>query len=184
MAMRMYMLPLALLLSISPLCPAASDNLASYLPAGAHATRAASTPASLTSEIAQRSEVLFDAVFARCAPDIVAATVTDDFEFHHDQWGPIAESRTAFVDKMRGSCRRRASGEDPATRRELVDGTQIVFPAGDNGAIETGVHRFHEIAADGKETLVGIARYTHVWRREGGVWRVARILSYEHMDVH
>jgi len=39
------------------------------------------------------------------------------------------------------------------------------------------------VAPGGGETLVGIARYSHLWRREDGVWRVARILSYDHRDV-
>ena len=178
------MLPLALLLSISPMCAAASDdNLQQYLPAGMQARRAAPTPAALTREIAQRSDALFDAVFTHCVPDTLADVITDDFEFHHDQWGLIADSRAKFVASMRKQCLRRASGEDPASRRELVTGTQAVYPSGETGAIETGVHRFYEIATNGQEMLVGIARYAHAWRREDGVWRVSRILSYEHMDV-
>ena len=177
-------LPLALLLSISFTGAAASDDsLQRYLPAGAQASRAVPTPAALAREIELRSNVLFDAVFAHCSPDTLADTITDDFEFHHDQWGLIADSRTKFVDSIRKQCLRRESGEDPASRRERVSGTQTVYPSGENGAIETGVHRFYEIATNGQEMLVGIARYAHAWRREDGVWRVSRILSYEHMDV-
>ena len=177
-------LPLALLLSISFTGAAASDDsLQRYLPAGAQASRAVPTPAALAREIELRSNVLFDAVFAHCSPDTLADTITDDFEFHHDQWGLIADSRTKFVDSIRKQCLRRESGEDPASRRERVSGTQTVYPSGESGAIETGVHRFYEIATNGQEMLVGIARYAHAWRREDGVWRVSRILSYEHMDV-
>lgn len=177
-------LPLALLLSISFTGAAASDDsLQRYLPAGAQASRAAPTPAALAREIELRSDILFDAVFAHCSPDTLADAITDDFEFHHDQWGLIADSRTKFADSIRKQCLRRESGENPASRRELVSGTQTVYPSGENGAIETGVHRFYEIATNGQEMLVGIARYAHAWRREDGVWRVSRILSYEHMDV-
>ena len=177
-------LPLALLLSMSFMCAAApGDSLQSYLPTGAQASRAAPTPAALAREIEQRSDVLFGAVFAHCSPDTLADAITDDFEVHHDQWGLIADSRKKFVDSIRKQCLRRESGEDPASRRELVSGTQTVYPSGESGAIETGMHRFYEIAANGQEMLVGIARYAHAWRREDGVWRVSRILSYEHMDV-
>lgn len=177
-------LPLALLLSISFTGAAASDDsLQRYLPAGAQASRAAPAPAALAREIELRSDILFDAVFAHCSPDTLADTITDDFEFHHDQWGLIADSRTKFVDSIRKQCLRRESGENPASRREVVSGTQTVYPSGENGAIETGAHRFYEIATNGQEMLVGIARYAHAWRREDGVWRVSRILSYEHMDV-
>lgn len=166
------------------MCAAADDSLQHYLPAGMHSSRAAPTSAALAREIGQRSEVLFNAVFAHCAPDTLADTITDDFEFHHDQWGLIADSRAKFVASIREQCLGRDSGENSASRRELVPGTQAVYPSGENGAIETGVHRFYEIAGHGQETLVGIARYAHAWRRENGIWRLGRILSYEHMDVN
>lgn len=162
----------------------ASDDLARYLPTGAQATRAALASEATTREIARRSDDLFDAIFAHCEPDLVADAITIDFEFHHDQWGTIADSRERFVGKLRKQCQRRAAGEERASRRELVPDTWAIYPSGETGAIETGIHRFYEIAEDGSEKLVGIARYSHLWRREDGHWRVARILSYDHMDVH
>lgn len=171
------------LLAMPSLSRADTDGLEPYLPAGARASRAAPTPAALTREIAGRSDRLFDAIFTRCAADDVGGIITADFEFHHDQWGLIATSRAGFVETIRKQCLRRAAGKEPASRRERLPGTQAVYPSGESGAIETGVHRFYEIAADGRETLVGIARYSHVWRHEDGAWRVARILSYQHMDV-
>ena len=171
------------LLAMPSLSRADTDGLEPYLPAGARASRAAPTPAALTREIAGRSDRLFDAIFTRCAADDVGGIITADFECHHDQWGLIATSRAGFVETIRKQCLRRAAGKEPASRRERLPGTQAVYPSGESGAIETGVHRFYEIAADGRETLVGIARYSHVWRHEDGAWRVARILSYQHMDV-
>ena len=162
----------------------ASDDIAQYLPSGAQAIRAALASEATTREIARRSDGLFGAIFTHCEPDLVADTITVDFEFHHDQWGTIADSRERFVGKLRKQCQRRAVGEERASRRELVPDTRAVYPSGETGAIETGIHRFYEIAEDGSETLVGIARYSHLWRREDGRWRVARILSYDHWDVH
>lgn len=181
---RFHFIGLALLCTTAFAAPAsAEDDLLRYLPAGAQAPREALTPDGLNTAITARSAELFDAIFTQCRPDAVADTITGDFEFHHDRWGTIATSRSAFVDSLRRQCERRRTGEDIGSRRELVEGTQAVFPAGENGAIETGVHRFHVPAPDGGETLVGIARYSHLWRREDGVWRVARILSYDHRDV-
>lgn len=157
--------------------------LRAYLPPGVVAEREAPTPGPLASDIALRSAALFDAIFAHCDAGALADLVTDDFEFHHDRWGTIARSRSAFVDRIRGRCEDIASGRDPGSRRELVPGTQAVYRAGDDGAIETGVHRFYLPDGHGGEALVGIARYSHLWRREGDAWRVARILSYAHMDV-
>ena len=184
-AMTRGRLPLlcAALLSLLPAAAIADDDLHRSLPPGVIAEREAPTPPALEQAIAARSAHLFDAIFVDCDPDAVASTITVDFEFHHDSWGTLADSREAFVERLRGQCRRRASGEESGSRRELVAGTQRVFPIGAEAALETGVHRFYVPTADGGETLTGIARYTHLWRREHGAWVVARILSYEHMDV-
>ncbi len=179
----LFMLPLALLLSLPHTFAAAADDITQYLPAGAHAIRAAPPSEALTDAISRRSDALFDVIFDRCVAGDLPGMITADFEFHHDQWGTIADSRDRFVDKIHGNCLRRASGEDPVVRRERVPGTLTVYPIGDDGALETGVHRFHEIAKDGRLTLVGIARYSHLWKREDGEWRVSRIFSYDHMDV-
>lgn len=161
----------------------ADDDLLRYLPANAHAEREAPTPVALEQQIAARSDRLFDAIFAHCDADIVADATTGDFEFHHDHWGTIADTREAFVARIRAQCADIASGREPGTRRESVPGTQTIYPSGADGAMETGVHRFYQRNARGGETLVGIARYVHLWRRESGTWRIARILSYAHMDV-
>lgn len=173
------------LLLVAGVAHAADDDegLQRYLPSGAVAQREAPTSAALEDAIAARSDRLFDAIFAHCDADAVADAVTGDFEFHHDRWGAIATTRDAFVARIRAQCAGIASGRDPGSRREPVPGTRGVYPAGADGAVETGVHRFYRHDAHGGDTLVGIARYAHLWRRESGTWRVARILSYAHMDV-
>ncbi len=180
---RRFQLLCAAMLSLLSATVVADDDLRRSLPPGAIAEREAPTPPALEQAIAARSAILFDAIFVDCDPDAVAATIAADFEFHHDRWGTIADSRNVFVDHLRDQCRRRASGEESGSRRELAAGTQRVFPIGEDGALETGVHRFYVPAANGGETLTGIARYTHLWRRENDAWVVARILSYEHMAV-
>lgn len=180
---RRFLLLCAAMLSLLSATVIADDDLRRWLPLDAIAERDAPTPPALEQAIVARSARLFDAIFDDCDPDAVAATISADFEFHHDRWGTLADSRDAFVDRLRGECRSRASGEASGSRRELVTGTQRVFPIGEDGALETGVHRFHVSTANGGETLTGIARYTHLWRREHDAWVVARILSYEHMTV-
>ncbi len=161
----------------------ADDDLQRHLPEGRETTRDAPTPTALTTAILARSDALFDAIFTDCAPEVVGDMISADFEFHHDRWGTIADSRDAFVAHLRQRCARQASDEDTASRRERVPGTTEVFPMGADAALETGIHRFHE--RHGRdEILVGIARYSHLWRREDGVWRVSRILSYAHLTVH
>lgn len=182
--MSTHTCPLALLFAATVAFAApAADDLAGYVPAGARLTRAAATPTALTVAIERADAALFDAVFTACKPDRLAALTTADFEFDHDQWGRIAKSPDEFVASIRGKCARQAQGKEVPSRRELVPGTLAVYPSGEHGAIDTGVHRFYEVRAGRPDTLVGIARFTHVWRNDDGNWRIARVVSYDHRDV-
>ncbi len=153
------------------------------LPPGVRVHAQASATPALVEAITRADAALFGAVFDRCDATTVRALVTDDFEFHHDRGGLVAASGERFADVIRQQCEHRRRGDEPASRRELVPGTLAVYPVGDTGAIETGVHRFYERDAKGGETLVGAARFLHVWRNDHGTWRVARVASYDHYGV-
>jgi hypothetical protein len=141
------------------------------------------------SDIALREAILhedarlFAAVFDTCDLGTVGAIITDDFEFYHDKHGMVAQSKADFVKAIGTSCEERRSGTDFHARRELVADSVVVYPMKDYGAIEIGAHRFYE-HADGKpEHLSSVARFTHLWKEDNGVWKVARVLSYDHQDA-
>jgi hypothetical protein len=106
--------------------------------------------------------------------------VTDDFEMFHDKNGYMTKSGKEFLDGIKGTCARQKTGEDYRARRELVPGTLKVYPLNDYGAIETGVHRFYQLLPGKPEKLVEVSQFTHVWKKEDGVWKLARALSYDH----
>ncbi|HEU4663197.1 MAG TPA: serine hydrolase [Dokdonella sp.] len=153
------------------------------LPSGVRVHAEASATPALVDAIVRADAALFGAVFDRCDAANVRALVTDDLEFYHDRGGVVADSGDRFADVIRRQCEARRRGDEPASRRELVPGTLEVYPVGEAAAIETGVHRFYQRDAGGRETLVGAARFLHVWRNEDGAWRVARVASYDHHGV-
>ena len=55
-----------------------------------------------------------------------------------------------------------------------------VHPIPNHGAVETGVHRFYQVAAGKPDTLVGIAKFVHVWRQTNAGWKLSRVVSYDH----
>ena len=106
--------------------------------------------------------------------------ISDDFEFYHDRSG-ITSSKAAFIVSMRdGLCKM-----DYKARRELVENSLEVFPLENNGvlygAIQTGNHRFYALEKDKPEYLSSVARFTHVWLLEDGLWKLSRGLSYDHI---
>lgn len=140
-----------------------------------------SVAADLRSEIEAADKSLFAAVFDSCDPDEVGRRVTEDLEFFHDRWGPIANSRDEFVKIIRSSCERQAAGSDPKARCEPLPETIAVYPMKNYGALETGSHRFYQIRPGG-EVLTGRAKYVHLWRQVDARWLLARVISYDHVE--
>ena len=131
--------------------------------------------------VLRADHALFAAVFDTCDAEAVAALVTDDMEFFHDKAGLTTTSGAAFVDAIRGKCARQASGEDFVARRERVEGSVRVYAVNHYGAIEVGEHRFYAVVDGQPDRLTETARFTHVWKNDEGTWRIARVLSYDHV---
>ena len=131
-------------------------------------------------EVAAADHALFSAFFDRCDVEALAKMVTDDFEMFHDKNGYMTKSGKEFLDGIRATCARQKTGEDYRARREIVAGTLKVYPLNNYGAIETGVHRFYQLLPGKPEKLVEVSQFTHVWKKEEGVWKLARALSYDH----
>lgn len=137
------------------------------------------TEPSLTQVIAARDALLFDVMFAGCDPAALAALVTDDMEFYHDNGG--AMDRKAFVADYAKSCAAKLAPDAWRSRRELVPGTLKVYAIPGFGAVEEGAHRFYERKGEGRERLAGQARFSILWRLGAdGQWRMARTFSIDH----
>ena len=131
-------------------------------------------------EVAAADQALFSAFFDRCDMETLAKMVTDDFEMFHDKNGYMTKSGKEFLDAIAGTCARQKTGEDYRARRELVPGSLKVYPLNNYGAVEIGVHRFYQLLPGKPEKLVEVSQFTHVWKKEDGVWKLARALSYDH----
>jgi hypothetical protein len=126
----------------------------------------------LFDELARMDSLLFDATFVACDTTRVNALLAPDVEFYHDLTGfkRGAAVRADFA-RLARECPR-----DQGMRRALVPGTLRVYPLKDYGAVQQGIHRF---VARGAVAPV-VARFVHVWRRDGEGWKVGRVLSYDH----
>lgn len=137
------------------------------------------TEPALTKAIAARDAVLFDVMFAQCAPEALAAIVTDDMEFYHDKGG--AMGRAAFVDDYAKSCAAKRAPDAWRSRRALVPESLKVYAIPGFGAVEEGTHLFYERKGEGPERLAGKARFSILWKLGAdGQWRMARTFSIDH----
>lgn len=105
---------------------------------------------------------------------------TQNLEFYHDKGG-ITLGRDALRNSLKNNL---CSNSNYRVRREEVPGTVKIFPLEKSGqiygAILLGDHRFYVTETGKPERLDGRAKFTHVWLLENGVWRMTRILSYDH----
>ena len=129
----------------------------------------AAEQAELTRTVTELDTKLFDA-YNHCDLKTLGAMVSDDLEFYHDQTG-LMVGKTAFLEAIQ----KNICGK---VERTLVPGTIEVHRLKGYGAVEIGVHRFHR---SGDETDPGgEAKFVHVWQNKDGVWRVTRVISYDH----
>jgi ketosteroid isomerase-like protein len=136
---------------------------------GTHAQESSGHDA-LAQTIASLDTALFTA-FNACDLQTLGSLVADDLEFFHDKDG-LSVGKQAFLE----STRKNICGK---MRRDLVPSTLEVYPLGDYGALEIGVHRFHHPGRDDTEP-VGEARFVIIWQRNGSAWKMTRTISYAH----
>jgi hypothetical protein len=120
--------------------------------------------------IKAQDAALFQA-YNTCDLKTLGAMVTEDLEFYHDLTG-LAVGRQVFVDAIKNNICGKVT-------RELVASSLEVYPLKGYGAVEMGVHRFHHPGTEDKNG-VGEARFVQLWQWKDGVWRVSRVISYEH----
>ena len=111
---------------------------------------------------------LFNA-YNRCDLTTLAAMVSDDLEFYHDQTG-LSVGKQPFLTAIKQNI----CGK---VQRELLHDTLEVYPLKGYGAVEIGIHRFRH---PGSPNDVGDAKFVMLWQDKDGVWKITRVISYEH----
>ena len=121
----------------------------------------------LFDELVRMDKELFDAAFVNCDAAKFRALFTEDAEFYHDKTGASFGEDV----KVMKSCPR-----DNGVTRTLVPGSLEVYPLQGYGAVQIGRHVFAKKGEPGVEE----AKFVHLWKREADVWRLARVLSFDH----
>jgi Domain of unknown function (DUF4440) len=99
--------------------------------------------------------------------------ISKDLEFYHDHTGKTGYEQD--LQALRNRC-----AEGIVLRRELVEGSLVVNSVPGYGAVEAGVHRFYSCQPDGSEHLDATARFTSIWSKGTGSWKLVRVISYDH----
>ncbi|MDN4055065.1 nuclear transport factor 2 family protein [Massilia sp. YIM B02763] len=126
----------------------------------------------LTAEIVAADARLFEGLNRR---DIgrLKSGFSPRLEFYHDRSGVTgyAENIAIFEKNFAAPAR---------VRREAMPETVEVFPTGPDHAMHIGKHRFCNKPSPAEPESCGVYRFSMVWERDGGQWKLLRVLSYDH----
>lgn len=113
---------------------------------------------------------LFNA-YNNCDLAVLGSMVSDDLEFYHDQTG-LSVGKAPFL----AAIKQNICGK---VQRTLIENTLEVYPLKGYGAVEIGIHRFHH---PNEPDDIGDAKFVTIWHDDNGVWKVTRVISYEHNE--
>jgi ketosteroid isomerase-like protein len=116
---------------------------------------------------------LFDA-YNKCDIDKFASLLADDLEFYHDVTG-LSVGKKATVDAVKENI----CGK---VHRDLVPGTLKVYPLNGYGAVGSGIHLFCNPKSGACPDGSGVGRFLMLWENKGGVWKITRVVSYDHCN--
>ncbi len=134
-------------------------------------------PDSLYKAIVKADSLLFNA-FNNCDTVTYRKFIKDDLEFYHDLGG-LAVGADIEMLSIKEMC---ARGNH--IRRELIKSSLEVHPLKGYGAVEIGIHRFYHTNKGQKEKISGTYKFVQVWQLKDGGWKLARVISYGHDEMH
>lgn len=111
---------------------------------------------------------VFFAAYNTCNMDVQADFYNENIEFYHDQSGLMTSKQEILESIKLYICGK--------VTRELVKGSIEVYPIGSYGAVEIGLHKFHNNQQpEGTQTNTG--KFIIIWQNDGGKWTVVRVVS-------
>src|ERR1043165_3119549 len=92
---------------------------------------------------------------------------SDSIEFYHDKGG-LTTSKQEILDAIKKNICGKVT-------RELVKGSIEVSPVPGYGAVEIGMHMFHNNREKGQ--IPHPSRFVIIWRNREGKWTITRVIS-------
>ena len=97
-----------------------------------------------------------------------ASFYSDSIEFYHDKGG-MMNSKTDLVE----ATKRNVCGK---VTRHLVKGSIEVYPIKDYGAVEMGLHTFHN-NTEKQDSPAQVGRFIIIWQFKNNGWKIAKVVS-------
>jgi hypothetical protein len=119
----------------------------------------------LYNEIVKMDSIYFTA-YNNCDMKVQSKIFADSIEFYHDRSG-LNKSKTEILQAIKNNICGKVT-------RELVKGSVEVYPLQGYGAVEMGLHRFHNLV---ENSVSDPSKFVTIWRYKGGKWQMTRVIS-------
>lgn len=140
--------------------------------------KAQTTDAELSATILHLDSLFWNS-YNNCDSGSMRRYFTEDLQFYHDKGGATFSYQTMVNGFQKNLC-----NGNFKVRREAVPGTVVVYPMRSQdtlyAALITGEHYFY-ITENGKpEKREGLAKFTQLWLKKDGTWKMSLVLSFDH----
>ncbi|SCY41743.1 nuclear transport factor 2 family protein [Flavobacterium caeni] len=118
--------------------------------------------------IARHDSIFFDA-YNHCDAKLAVYSdyYAEDLEFYHDKGGLMQSKKEVVEATKKNICGK--------VTRHLKPGSIEVYPIKDWGAIEIGMHQFHNKAEPG--AVPHDSKFIIFWRNDGEKWKITKVVS-------
>jgi hypothetical protein len=124
------------------------------------------------------SKVLYDSIvymdsifftaYNNCGLAVMSGILSDSIEFYHDQGGLSTSKQDIMKALEKNICGK--------VTRELLPGSIEVYPIKNYGAVQLGMHRFHN-NQEPPGTPSYYSKFVQIWHRQNGQWKITRVVS-------
>ena len=118
-------------------------------------------------ETVVKLDSIFFGAYNKCDMTTQAEFFSDSIEFYHDQGG-LETSKQELLDAIRKNICGKVT-------RELVKGSIEVSPVPGYGAVEIGMHMFHNNQEKGQ--VPRPSKFVIIWRNKNDKWSITRVIS-------
>lgn len=99
--------------------------------------------------------------------DKYSSFYSEEIEFYHDNGGYMNSKKEIVESTKKYVCGK--------VTRKLVKGSIEVYPIKDFGAIEIGLHKFHN--SEEPNSVASIGRFTIIWKKINSEWKIVKVIS-------
>ncbi|MCX6316739.1 MAG: nuclear transport factor 2 family protein [Bacteroidetes bacterium] len=124
------------------------------------------TDRALHDTIVRMDSIFFEA-YNNCRLAVMDTMLSHNIEFYHDQGG-LSTSQPQLMEALKKNICGKVT-------RELLPGSIEVYPIAGYGAVEMGLHAFHNNQEPGHK--IHFSKFVQIWHKENGQWKITRVIS-------